>query len=147
MASLFSDSEKDGINDLLNDVHDTFRREIYAYIEQATTEPQNNNYNPLYGRTLNQARVTTNIVREKFAILARVFYPKPNDRERLKDMPTPSSELLCRVKITPDDLETLKKASVIEVDDENYKLDSDAKFIGPFDVTTNFVEVWLQKAS
>ena len=42
MASIFSDSEKSAIESLLDDVHDTFKNNIFVYVEEITTVADNN---------------------------------------------------------------------------------------------------------
>jgi hypothetical protein len=55
----------------------------------------------------------------------------------------PSSDDKCRIKIAANDYEIVKRASVIEVDGENYKIDSKSSPIGPFSI--NYVQVMLQR--
>ena len=50
MASLLTDAEKSALQSALGDVHDTFARNIYIYVEERSSVPAELNYNPLYGR-------------------------------------------------------------------------------------------------
>ena len=55
MASLLTDAEKTAINSALSDVHDTFARDIFVYVKEASTVPAELDFNPLYGRKKNTA--------------------------------------------------------------------------------------------
>ena len=59
MASLLTDAEKTAINSALSDVHDTFARTIYVYVEEASTMPSELNFNPLYGRNKNVSKISS----------------------------------------------------------------------------------------
>jgi hypothetical protein len=66
MASLLTDAEKTEINSALSDVHDTFARDIYIYVEEASSTPAELNYNPLYGRTKNAAKISSETTLTKY---------------------------------------------------------------------------------
>jgi hypothetical protein len=145
MASIFTDAEKASIDSLFVDIHDTFKGTIYAFVEEATSVDSDVDYNPLYGRTKSQSIVVSDIVKVKYPIEARIFYPTQSEEERLSDTMLPSSDDKCRIKIAKADYEIIKRASVIEVDGENYKVDSKQGPIGPFSIT--YVQVILQRTS
>lgn len=145
MASLFTTAEKSSIESCLQDVHDTFARDIYAFVEEAQSVGSNTNYNSLYKRNTTTARVVTDKILTKYTVSARIFYPKQNDEEEMRDINLPSAEMLCRIKVTAADAETINKASVIEVDGENYSVISDTKAIGPFRVLTDFMQIYLKR--
>ena len=48
MASLLTDAEKTEINSALSDVHDTFARDIYVYVEEASSAPAELNAHKAY---------------------------------------------------------------------------------------------------
>ena len=74
MASLLTEAEKTAINTALSDVHDTFARDIYVYVEEASSVPAELNYNPLYGRTKNTASIpSVDRVLTKHTFAARIF--------------------------------------------------------------------------
>ena len=141
MASLFSDDDKNAIEEIFDDVHDTFKRAIYAYVDEASYTSFNSDHNPLYDRNSNEATALPQ--RVKYTIQARVYYERwnPDDVDNTTALPT--SENIVRLKVTPTDYETLKKAAVIEVDGENYSLISDDEKIGPF--TVNYSQVYLRR--
>lgn len=145
MASLLTNDEKNYVDSLFDDLHDTFKTTIYAFVEESTTIQADLNYNPLYNRTVNQSKAVTNVVKVKYPIEARVFYQKLTEEERLTEALIPSSNDNCRLKIKVSDYEIIKKASIIEVNGENYKLNSKNNYIGPF--SKNYVTITLQRTA
>lgn len=143
MASLFTDAEKTAIEDELTNVHDTFARDIYIYTAKKQSYNSSSSFNALYGRTKDQSITTTDKILQKETISARIFYPKPNDEERIRDLDLPSSELLCRLKVTNANAEKIKNAAKIEVDSALYTVASDPKAIGPFQM--KYKEIWLKR--
>lgn len=135
--------EQAGIESLFDILHNTHQRDIYAWVNEQSSVSVDNNFNALFNRTLDQDYAVTDRVLTKHTIKARVFYPKPNDEERLRDVGLPSSELLVRIKIHIADLNTINNASKIEVDGELYSVISDSKHIGPF--TRNYLEIYLKR--
>lgn len=143
MPSLFTDAEKAAIESELSNVHDTFARTIHIYTAKKQSYNSSPSFNALYGRTKDQSIVSSDKILEKESITARIFYPKPNDEERIRDLDLPSSELLCRLKVTVSDAEKIKNAAKIEVDSALYAVASDPKAIGPFSM--NYREIWLKR--
>ena len=146
MASLLTDAEKTAINSALSDVHDTFARTIYVYVKEASTVPAELNYNPLYGRTKNTAEISSDTELTRHSFSARIFY-KNEQKEDLVDgnaqMNLMASEGQIRIKVKSDAYEKIKICSKIEVDDELYIVDGDAKVIGPFDA--QFYSIFLKR--
>lgn len=139
----YTSEEKAGIETLFDILHNTHQRDVYAWVEEASAVVSDDSYNSLFQRTLDQDYSVTNRVLTKHTVKARVYYPKPNDEERLRDVGLPSSELLVRLKIHAADLNTINNASKIEVDGDLYSTISDSKHIGPF--VRNYIEVWLKR--
>jgi len=139
MASILSDAEKKQIQLELDNVRDTFFREIYVYIRKATESPNQitADFNPLYGSKKETTRHTTSRnTLEKIAIQAVVKYENFQDEDVVdaqSQMNLAASRGKVRLKVKKDAYEKLKIASRVEVDDSLYSLDSDAKHIGPFD--------------
>tara|TARA_B100000519_G_scaffold144856_1_gene125751 strand:- start:47239 stop:47685 length:447 start_codon:yes stop_codon:yes gene_type:complete len=146
MASLLTDAEKTAINSALSDVHDTFARTIYVYVKEASTVPAELNYNPLYGRTKNTAEISSDTELTRHSFSARIYY-KNEQKEDLVDgnaqMNLMASEGQIRIKVKSDAYEKIKICSKIEVDDELYIVDGDAKVIGPFDA--QFYSIFLKR--
>jgi hypothetical protein len=146
MASLLTSAEKTAINSALSDIHDTFARDIYVYVKEASSVPAELNYNPLYGRTKNTAKISSETTLTKHTFTARVFY-KNEQKEDVIDgngqMNLMASEGQIRIKVKSDAYEKIKICSKIEVDDELYIVDGDAKVIGPFDA--QFYSIFLKR--
>tara|TARA_R110002020_G_scaffold21871_8_gene74142 strand:+ start:841 stop:1287 length:447 start_codon:yes stop_codon:yes gene_type:complete len=146
MASLLTEAEKTNINSALSDIHDTFARDIYVYVEERSSVPAELNYNPLYGRTKNTAEISSENTLTQYTYSARVFY-KTEQEEELVDgngqMNLTASEGQVRIKVKSDAYEKIKICSKIEVDNELYVVDSDAKVIGPFG--SQFYSLFLKR--
>ena len=146
MSSLLTDAEKSAINSALSRVHDTFARNIFIYVKETSVIPAELNFNPLYGRNKNAAKISSETTLTKYTFSARVYY-KNEQKEDILDgngqMNLVGSEGQIRVKVRSDAYEKLKICSKIEVDDQLFVIDGDAKIIGPFD--TQFYSVFLKR--
>ena len=147
MASLLTDAEKTAINSALADVHDTFARDIYVYVKEASSVPAELNYNPLYGRTKNTASLpSSDNVLTKYTFAARIFYNNRQPEEIVDanaQMNLLASDGKIRIKVQSDAHEKIKICSRIEVDGELYVVDGDPKIIGPFD--SQFFSIYLKR--
>tara|TARA_Y100001973_G_C5163934_1_gene315023 strand:- start:905 stop:1351 length:447 start_codon:yes stop_codon:yes gene_type:complete len=146
MASLLTDAEKTAINSALSDVHDTFARNIHVYVEETSSVPVELNYNPLYGRRKDVAKISSEQTLTKYTFAARIFY-KNEQKEDIIDgngqMSLMASEGQIRIKVKSDAYEKIKICSKIEVDNELFIVDGDAKVIGPFDA--QFYSIFLKR--
>ena len=146
MSSLLTEAEKTAINSALSSIHDTFARDIHIYVKEASTVPTELNFNPLYGRNKNVAKISSEITLTKYTYPARIYY-KNEQKEDILDgngqMNLVGSEGQVRVKVKPDAYEKIKICSKIEVDDQLFVLDGDAKVVGPFD--TQFYSIYLKR--
>jgi len=135
MASLLTDGEKAAVNSALSDMHDTFARDIYVYVEEASSVPAELNYNPLYGRTKNTAKISSEIVLTQYTFTARILYKNEQEEDIIDgnaQMNLIASEGEVRIKVRAAAYEKIKICSKIEIDNELYVVNSDAKVIGPF---------------
>lgn len=146
MASLLTDAEKTAINSALNDVHDTFARDIYIYVKETSSVPVELNYNPLYGRRKDVAKISSEDTLTKYTYSARIYY-KNEQKEDILDgngqMNLVGSEGQVRIKVKSDAYEKIKICSKVEVDGQLFVVDGDAKVIGPFD--TQFYSIFLKR--
>tara|TARA_B100000945_G_scaffold271818_1_gene233957 strand:- start:699 stop:1145 length:447 start_codon:yes stop_codon:yes gene_type:complete len=146
MASLLTDAEKTAINSALSDVHDTFARNIYVYVEETASVPVELNYNPLYGRRKDVAKISSEQTLTKYTYAARIYY-KNEQKEDILDgngqLSLMASEGQIRIKVKSDAYEKIKICSKIEVDNELFIVDGDAKIIGPFDA--QFYSIFLKR--
>ena len=147
MASLLTSAQKLAIQSSLSEVHDTVARDIYVYIEKKiTTRPANLNYNPLYGRTKDDSKLSAQTKLVKHTIKARVSY-SPNQGESVVDAGAQfnltASHGKVRIKVDSDGYEKVKDSSRIEIDDVLFSVDTDAKNVGPF--STQYYTVFLKR--
>ena len=135
MASLLTDAEKTAVNSAMSDMHDTFARDIYVYVKEVASVPVELNYNPLYGRRRDTSKISSEETLTQYTYSARIFY-KNEQKEDIIDgnaqMNLMASEGQVRVKVKSAAYEKMKICSKIEVDNELYVVDGDAKVIGPF---------------
>jgi hypothetical protein len=147
MASLLTSAQKSAIQSALSEVHDTFSRDIYVYIEKKiTTRPANLNYNPLYGRTKDDSRLNAQTTLVKHTVQARVSYA-PNQGESTIDAGAQfnltASHGKVRIKVDSDGYEKVKDSTRIEIDDNLFTVDTDSKNVGPF--STQYYTVFLKR--
>lgn len=139
MASFLSDSLKNQIRSLNNDLHDTFAKSITVYKNSqqvyVATSPQ---YNSLYSRVGNgsQPNVTNTIISETFN--ARIYYTK-SDEEFLSANPNIDSAGSNRIIIPMGSIKIvvpsgakdfLKEARQVEFDGCRFSIESDGEPIG-----------------
>ena len=133
MASILNDTEKAEIQSSLQDVRDTFARDIYVYTK--TQQPASWSNNPFYGNSGTTSSLSTQEELTKFTYSANILYENDQD-EKLFDgggqAGLPSSEGRIRIKVNAEANEKIKICERIEVDGNLFVVDSDPKAIGPF---------------
>ncbi|MDB4317702.1 hypothetical protein N9973_00230 [bacterium] len=149
MASLLTSAQKLAIQNSLGEVHDTFARDIYVYIEKRiVTRPSNSNYNPLYGRAKDNSKLSAQTELVKHTVKARVSYA-PSQAESVVDAGAQfnltASQGKVRIKVDLDGYEKVKDSSRIEIDDVLFAVDTDAKNVGPF--STQYYTLFLKRES
>jgi hypothetical protein len=146
MGSLLTTTEKTAINSAMSDMHDTFARDIYVYVKEASSVPVELNYNPLYGRRKNTAKISSENTLTQYTYSARILY-QGEQREDIVDgnaqMNLMASEGGIRIKVKAAAYEKIKICSKLEVDNELYVVDGDAKVIGPFGA--QFYSIFLKR--
>ena len=147
MASLLTDAEKTDLQSALSDVHDTFALDIYIYVEEGgATAPAELNFNPLYGRKKDATKISSDTSLTKYTYAARIFYENKQKEEVVDakgQMNLIASDGKVRIKVKSAAYEKIKICSRIEVDDNLYVVDSDAKVVGPFDA--QFYSIYLKR--
>lgn len=141
-SSLFNDDEKASIQDCIANVHETFKQEVYVFIEEAQEVELDTSYNPLYERTKNQSKGVSDKKLQKYTIQARVNYFKKGEEDVLDDTGLPSSENVIRLKVDNDANEKLKNAAFVEVDGNKCSVISDPEGVGPF--SPQYYKVYLR---
>jgi len=137
-TSLISDSEKTALNAVIDDIHETFAREITVFKEASKvviiTDP---NFNPLY----NTAGQTTSYVNTPISrtFKARIKYEDDIGKRYWSEGGLNSQIKLevivgsVRLKINADDYEFIKDARRFDVDGKRYVLNSTFRPHGLFD--------------
>jgi hypothetical protein len=137
MPSLLSQEEKNLINSIFDDIHDTFAQTIYVYVKTPVVIADDSDFNPLYGRKKDSQNINSDVAETKYEYQARVYYPKDQDQD-ITDAGSQFNLVVSkgrvRLKVTVEAYEKMKVASRIEVNDYLYVIDSDPTFIGPFGV-------------
>lgn len=130
---LIPESLKAEIDNVFDDIHDTFKQTVYVYVTQETSLPVSADFNPLFGRGSSTAKSSTDRVEVKHEIQARVFYlGNAEEREPDSSLNIPDSEGKVRLKVKEADMELVYKASKLEVDGVLYRLFGDPKVAGMF---------------
>lgn len=140
MASFLNSAQKTSIEKCFDDLHDTFKRDIYIFIEEGPDIPASIDYNPLYGRTPITPKDPSQRVEVKYTRQARIYH-MGNAIEKSSDtsLHIPSSEGKVRLKVNSETLELLKKSSKVEIDDDLWVVIGDASPEGPFSRNYFFV--------
>jgi hypothetical protein len=146
MASYLTEAQKATFNNVLNDMHDTFSKTIYVYVEESQTQPVSVNYNPLYGRVKDQSKSQLSKVLTKYEYQARVYYPS-SQSESVVDFGAQTnliaSQGRVRIKVKAEVVEKIKICSKIEINDTLYTLDSDLKIEDQ--ISQNFYTLFLKR--
>jgi len=138
-TSLISDSEKAALNAVIDDVHETFAREITVFKEASKvviiTDP---NFNPLY----NTAGQTTSYVNTPISstFKARIQYEDDIAKRYWSEAGLSSQVKLeaivgsVRIKVKAEDYEFIKDGRRFDIDGKRYVLNSVFKPHGLFDI-------------
>lgn len=146
MGSFLSDSEKDAIGNVFDDMHDTFARDISVFKrENEIFVATNGTYNALYARI--KEAPTTRAKVTKTTVKARILYAQqqsemdlPGTRAQIN---VQMSEGVVRVKIDEAGYKLFTQASKIEIDGEVFRIVSDPAKAGPFKV--KFYVLYLRR--
>lgn len=137
MADLIPGSDKNSFDEVFDDIHDTFAREITIFKKkQKVFISTNSTYNALYSRMKNE-KGGEKIV-EEFKIKARVAYAgnfeflRQNSENEILGIDIPSDHI--RIKVNEQGYNLIKQATDIEVDGELFNVSSDAAKSGMFSV-------------
>ena len=150
MASLLTDAEKTTCNNAMDDLHDTFARDVTIYQDAVVTvSSPSQSYNTIYGN----AGATTPITYtpQSSTVSARLLYGKnytddyfanSQSNSQLKIF-LPEGEV--RMIFKADDYATVSEAKRIEFDSQKFAIDSDFRAHGVFGV--KFYTIYLKSVS
>jgi|TARA_B100000085_G_scaffold274899_1_gene292145 hypothetical protein len=136
-TSLISDTQKTKIQEIIDDIHETFARTITVFEEgEKVLISASSTYNGIYGRTETGSKSTT-VTKVSHSIKARIKYEEITD-ENLSDGQINSQlgidYVKGRVRITVDNAgyEILKEAKRVEFEGRKYTINSRGSPTGMF---------------
>ena len=150
MASLLTTAEKATCNNAMDDLHDTFARDVIVFKDATVTvSSPSQSYNTIYGN----AGATTPITYtpQSSTVSARLLYGKnytddyfanSQSNSQLKIF-LPEGEV--RMIFKADDYATVSEAKRIEFDSQKFAIDSDFRAHGVFGV--KFYTIYLKSVS
>ena len=145
MASLISDSDKSDLEKVINSMHDTFARDIYAYKEAKKVVVSTSRFHGLYSNVQGEKKTENVPQYEKFK--ARIHYPSRQDEENVGgdvDMQIkierPKGEV--RIKIDQAGYDYMKDAKRVEFDGRMFIINSDVRPHGLF--TPKYYTLYLK---
>lgn len=149
-TSLISSSEKIALESVMDDIHETFAREITAYKDSSKVVfITNPNFNPLYdtGGGTTESIVNTPISR---TFKVRIQYQDDIDKQYWNESGVDAQFKIqrvkgsVRIKLYASDYDWLKDAKRFDVDGKRFVLDSTFKGHGLFD--NKFYTIFLKPA-
>lgn len=148
MSSLIPEDQKKAMDDVFDDIHDTFAREITMFKkEKQVFVATNDTYNALYSRIKNE-KGSSKIV-EEVKIKARIAYAgnfeflRQNSENEIMGIDIPSDHI--RIKLNKEGYDILKQATDIEIDGELFNVSSDPAKSGMFSV--KYYNILLKRRS
>lgn len=133
MAGFLSENQKNNIKSIIDQIHDTFAREITVFkIGQRTAISSSPTYNALY----RQQSSNTSTTEVSKAFFARIKYVDMNE-ELLKN-PNPGQDKIImptgvvKIKVNLEGFNYVKEAKRVELDGRRFSIKSDGKPLGMF---------------
>ena len=133
MAGFLSENQKKNIKSIIDQIHDTFAREITVFkIGQRTVISSSPTYNALYKQQSSNT-VTTEVSQTFYA---RIKYVDMNE-ELLKN-PNPGQDKIImptgvvKIKVNLEGFNYVKEAKRVELDGRRFSIKSDGKPLGMF---------------
>jgi len=150
MASLLTDAEKTTCNNAMNDLHDTFARDVSVYKDAViTVSTPSQSYNTIYGN----AGATTPIsyTPQSSTVSARILYGRDYTTDFFASSQSDSQlkiflpEGQVRMIFKAADYSTVSQAKRIEFDSQKFAINSDFRAHGVFGV--KFYTIFLKSVS
>ena len=136
--NLVTDSMRKTVRDALEDMHETFAREITIFKRKAESyvASSESTYNALYARLKNEQKTLGKVTQTK--VKARIDYLDRNEISAVSGLNAQVNLSLpdgsVRLKIDKDGYDILKNSTRVQIDDQLYELVSDSSKTGPFSV-------------
>lgn len=136
--NLVPENMRQEVRAALENVHETFSREIIIFKRKTESFVSTNNstYNALYSRLKNQQGGLSKV--SQITVKARIDYIDRQERQAISglnaqvNVPMPDGAV--RLKIDKDGYKALKQSTSVEIDERLYELISDSAKTGPFSV-------------
>ena len=144
MSDLISSSDKQAYEDVFDDLHDTFGRDIKVFqAKKKIFVSTNSTYNALYSRIKNQK--TSEKIVEEFTIKARISYMNGRQNETASNDITgiDVNKDSVRIKVNQEGYNLISSCKDIEVDGVLYDLISDESKIGMF--SPKYYQLFLRR--
>ena len=134
--NLIDEDMRSQIEAALDDVHETFAKEIKIFQRKTETfvSTSTSTYNALYNRLKNEQKTLGKVT--EITAKARIEYVNTTEDSRLSGTSAQTNLTLpdgsVRLKIDEAGYTQIKRASKVEIDGKLYELVSDSGFTGPF---------------
>ncbi len=148
MASLISSGQKNQLENVFVDVHDTFSRTITIYtVKKKIFVATNQTYNALYSRikdsTTEKKEVTSTTVQARVQYMTKQYIEEEYALRAQTNLPISEGQL--RIKLDEAGYTSFKFANRIEIDGVVWKIKTDASRIGLF--SPKFYMLFLERAT
>jgi hypothetical protein len=148
MSNLIPEDQKKAMDDVFDNIHETFAREITMFKkERQVFVSTNDTYNALYSRIKNE-KGSSKVV-EEVKVKARIAYAgnfeflRQNSENEIMGIDIPSDHI--RIKLNKEGYDILKQATDIEIDGELFNVSSDPAKSGMFSV--KYYNILLKRRS
>jgi hypothetical protein len=133
MAGFLSENQKTNIKSIIDQIHDTFAREITVFkIGQRTVISSSPTYNALYKQQSSNTATTevsqTFYARIKYVDMNEELLKNPNPGQDKIIMPTG----VVKIKVNLEGFNYVKEAKRVELDGRRFSIKSDGKPLGMF---------------
>jgi len=135
------------IQEALDDVHETFAKEIKIFQRKTETfvATSTSTYNALYNRLKNEQKTLGKVT--ELSAKARIEYVRTTEDSKLSGTSAQTNLTLpdgsVRLKIDQEGYSKIKRSSKVEIDGKLYELVSDSGFTGPFE--TKYHVLYLKR--
>ena len=148
MASLISSGQKNQLENVFVDVHDTFSRTITIYtVKKKIFVATNQTYNALYSRikdsTTEKKEITSTTVQARVQYMTKQYIEEEYALRAQTNLPISEGQL--RIKLDEAGYTSFKFANRIEIDGVVWKIKTDASRIGLF--SPKFYMLFLERAT
>lgn len=147
MADFFSGAQKQQLENVFVNMHDTFARDITIYKKKKDIfVATNQTYNALYARikdeTSAKKTVTSTTIKARVQYLSKQFLSEEAGFRAQTNLPISEGQL--RIKLNEEGYTSFKFANRIEIDGVVWKMNTDASRVGLF--SAEYYVIYLERA-